>query len=339
MIDRDQLKLLLTGLAAGDSLGSTSEFVPQGQVPALYEKRRPSGWPFRQVGSDVWKPGEPTDDTDMALCIVRSCSELGRFDGEDVARRFVEWMEAGPKDIGGTTMRTLRAIADGTLWYKGGLAEYRRNPRNAANGSLMRNGVIPAFAEDLQEAFELAIRQSIITHYSPLPVLCCAAQVFLIDRLTAQIAVANEENWLAEFREVFMLCLEETDDEIVRGWRENVGDDLDSTWRTMEEAEWDHDAFNPFKEDFTGRAGYCLLTLQIAAWAAARSFDGKPFPTPKDFPAEPFERTRAWVLSWVAMIGEDSDTYASVAGPLIALTHDGLPKELTKGLAALAVLD
>ena len=66
---------------------------------------------------------------------------------------------------------------------------------------------------------------------------------------------------------------------------------------------------------------YCLLTLQIVAWAAAWSFDEKPFPTPKDFPAEPFERTKACVLSWIAMIGHDCDTYGESAGPLIALTN------------------
>ncbi len=340
MVDREQLTLLLTGLAAGDSLGSTSEFVPQDKIPACYEKYRPMGWPFKQVGGGGcgWQPGEPTDDSDMALCVVKSCLELGRFDGDDVARRFVAWMDSRPKDIGGTTMRTLRSIADGTPWYEGGLAEYQRNPGNAANGSLMRNGIVLAFAEDLEEAFCLTIKQSIITHYAPLMVLCCAAHTYLLDELSGQIAVANEEGWVAEFRDVFTLCLKDSEDEIVLGWRENVGDDLDAAWLTLEAADFDHESFNPFKEDFSGREGYCLLTLQIAAWAAAWSFDGKPFPTPKGFPAEPFQRTKAWVLSWVAMIGHDCDTYGASAGPLIALTHNGLPEELTQELSALIVL-
>jgi len=41
------------------------------------------------------------------------------------------------------------------------------------------------------------------------------------------------------------------------------------------------------------------------------------------------------VLGWVAMIGHDSDTYGAAAGPLIAAAHQGLPSELTAGLAAL----
>jgi ADP-ribosylglycohydrolase len=64
---------LLTGLAAGDSLGSTSEFVPQKDIPALYDRVKDSGWPFRQIGRGTycWNAGDPTDDTELALCIIR----------------------------------------------------------------------------------------------------------------------------------------------------------------------------------------------------------------------------------------------------------------------------
>ncbi len=106
---RKTLRLLLTGLASGDSLGSSAEFVPQSQIPALYAKLKAKGWPFRQVGGGAfnWKPGSPTDDTDQAMCLVRSYVELGRFDPADVAKRLVAWLDSGPPDVGGTTARTL----------------------------------------------------------------------------------------------------------------------------------------------------------------------------------------------------------------------------------------
>src|SRR5690348_14142182 len=105
------LDLLLAGLAAGDALGATAEFTPQTRVPQLYAEHSAAGWPFRPVGGGAfrWRAGEPTDDTDMALCIVDSFHSRKEFAPEDVAARFVAWMKSGPPDIGGTTRRTLQS--------------------------------------------------------------------------------------------------------------------------------------------------------------------------------------------------------------------------------------
>ena len=50
----DILRLLLTGLAGGDSLGSSSEFIPQAKIPAPYAKLKDKGWPFKQVGGGMF---------------------------------------------------------------------------------------------------------------------------------------------------------------------------------------------------------------------------------------------------------------------------------------------
>ena len=330
---KDTLDLLLAGLAAGDSLGSTSEFVPQPEIPGLYVKYRDRGWPFRQVGggSFDWKPGQPTDDTDMAMCLVRSCRELGRFDGEDVAQRFVQWMRSDPPDIGWTTQRTLGAIADGTAWHQGGLPAYRVNPLNAANGSLMRNGVVPGIADDLNDAFRITLSHGVMTHYAPLPQLCCAAQTYLIwQLLTDRQPFAND--WVAGFRGCFDEWLGGTDDVVVRAWHENVAEDMSDAWATIEQADWGSETFDPFGISYSGREGYCLLTLQIAVWAVQWSLREDSLPVPESFPAEVFDRHGPWVLGWVAMVGHDSDTYGAAAGPLICAAHRDLPKELSKGL-------
>lgn len=123
MIHLKFLDDLLVALAAGDSLGSTSEFVAQGDIPALFERLRPSGWPFKQVGGGYfsWPAGAPTDDTHMALAIVRSAIKCGEFRGEDVAQRFVAWIDSAPRDAGMTTRKTLAGIRDGQPWQRGAL--------------------------------------------------------------------------------------------------------------------------------------------------------------------------------------------------------------------------
>lgn len=117
---RSSLRMLLTGLAAGGSLGATSEFASRARVPEIHHAGRDRGRPFRPVGGNGWAAGQPTDDTDMAMCIVHSWLELGRFDGADVARRLVARMQSGPADIGGTRRRTPARIADGAPWHEGG---------------------------------------------------------------------------------------------------------------------------------------------------------------------------------------------------------------------------
>ena len=45
------------------------------------------------------------------------------------------------------------------------------------------------------------------------------------------------------------------------------------------------------------------------------------------------------MLGWVALVGNDSDTYGATAGPLIAAAHGGLPAEMTDSLSAVAEFD
>jgi hypothetical protein len=330
----DQLRLLLTGLAAGDSLGTTAEFIPREDVPRIYARRRDSGWPFRQAGGNGWDVGEPTDDTDMALCIARSFLDLDRFDGEDVAGRLVHWMRRGPKDIGTATAQALSRIEQGQPWTEAAWQEYRRNPRSAPNGSLIRNGIVPALAGSLDEAFRISLLQGIITHYHPLPVLCCAAQTYLIWGLLQEHSTLPWA-WIGPFRDRWNGWIDSTPDPVCQEWRGRMGEALDAAWSDFRRADFDPDRFSPFRIAFPGRAGYSLLTLQIAVWAAAWSLRGTPLPTPLGFPAEVFQRTGPWVLSWVAMVGHDCDSYGATAGPLVAAIHGAIPEELTANLRAL----
>jgi ADP-ribosylglycohydrolase len=343
---RGTLRLLLSGLAAGDSLGSTSEFVAQSQVPALYAKLRHEGWPFTQVGGGAfgWELGAPTDDTDQALCLVRSFAELGRFDAADVGRRLVAWLDGGPRDVGGTTARTLGHLRSGTPWHEAGRREYDRSPTNAANGSLMRNGVLPGllFGSGLRELFRATVHHSITTHYHPLPVVCCAAQSWVVADLLAKSRrgpTSDPDGWLDAFRGDWTNYLAGEDDPHVAAWAGRVGPGMSGAVEALRVAEWDHRAFDPFATDFGGRAGYCLLTLQIGVWALQWSVSDEPFPVPAGFPADVFGRRGGWAVAWLALLGHDSDTYGAVAGPMLAAARGAVPAELTEGLAALAAFD
>ena len=273
----------------------------------------------------------------MALCIVRSYARLGRFDGEDVARQFVGWLNTGPPDVGGTTASSLSDVQSGVPWYEGGLDAYLSSPSGAANGSLMRNGVVPAMADTLEEALRLAVHHGIITHYAPLPVLCCIAHTFWIWELLAgrwPFAI----DWKQELRARWDAWSRQPDP-VTAGWLKRVERDLPPAWRALSQAEFDPHRFNPFEVSFGGGAGYCLLTLQIAAWAVQWSRMDDPFPVPAGFDASLFERRGGWALAWPALVGHDSDTYSAVAGSLIAAFHSKIPAELTGDLHALREIE
>jgi ADP-ribosylglycohydrolase len=331
---------LLTGLAAGDSLGSTSEFTSQQNIPALYNRVKDRGWPFQQVGGgrSSWNSGDPTDDTDMALCIIRPFLRNKSFEPKQIAQEFVSWMKSGPKDIGMATSETLRICEKSSNYWDGGLSFWKQRPEHAANGSLMRNGVVAGMADSLDQAFEFTLKHGMITHYAPLPQICCLAQTYLIYELL------NEKGFSETWQERFQECLDDylggiVDPEIER-WQSEVssGGHFDQALSTFNRSEWDMNEFSPFNTYIRGNGGYCLLTLQIAVWDLYWSLRKEAPEVPRGFPTEVFNVEGPSRLAWVVMVGHDADTYGAAAGPLIVAAHSSLPSGMTTGLKALQTL-
>ena len=134
----DRFRGVLLGLAVGDALGAPLEFQPA---------RAPGNFVTEMIGGG-WQqlaPGEWTDDTQMALCVVESLLAKSVFDPDDIARRFVAWMETGPKDIGLHTQRVLGAIEKGASWEQASLDAFQADTSNAPNGSLMRCAPLAMF--------------------------------------------------------------------------------------------------------------------------------------------------------------------------------------------------
>jgi ADP-ribosylglycohydrolase len=335
------LRRLLAGLAAGDSLGSTSEFVLQRDVPSLYQKESDRGWPFKQVGGGhaALSPGDPTDDTLMALCMVKSFLKEGKFDPCDIALEFVSWMKSGPIDIGTTTFRSLKAIEDGSLYWQGGLEFWKELPNFASNGSLMRNGIVPGMADTLTESFSNTIKHGMITHYAPLPQICCLAHTYLIWNLLH--GRGFEEKWMESFESELDEYFLAVDDSDVQKWHAIVSEkgDYRMSLATFRGDDWDMERFDPFRIDYNRGTGYCLMTLRIAIWGLYWSLRPEELKAPDGFPPEVFKAKGPSRLAWVAMCGHDADTYAAVAGPLIAAAYSELPTGFTEGLKALDIFD
>ena len=124
---RDRAIGALLGLAAGDAVGTTSEFRLRDQA---HIADMVGGGPF-----DL-RPGGWTDDTSTALCLADSLSAERRL---DFAKRLTRWYQDGENsmngrcfDIGGTTRIALEA------WLRDGRFVGNTAPDTASNGSLVR---------------------------------------------------------------------------------------------------------------------------------------------------------------------------------------------------------
>ncbi|MFT4883938.1 MAG: ADP-ribosyl-[dinitrogen reductase] hydrolase [Natronomonas sp.] len=162
MTETDAAAGVLLGMACGDALGRPVEFKSDGRIADEHGRVTE----MLANGTHRQPEGTITDDTQMALCIARSLAEQGGFDGADVARRFVEWYESGPFDIGLMTADALREIRDGGDWRTAGerVHERRSEGANAGNGSVMRCAPYALAFEDAQALAEVSRRSSAITH-------------------------------------------------------------------------------------------------------------------------------------------------------------------------------
>jgi ADP-ribosyl-[dinitrogen reductase] hydrolase len=160
---RERAYAALLGVAIGDALGATLEFMTPKEIRAQYgvlTEIRGGGWLHLPKGA-------VTDDTEMTLCIARSLAQ-GGWSLRDIAERFASWLKSRPCDVGGTCRRGIRRyLTDGSLVAPPCDAD-------AGNGAVMRMApvAIASLANDklLQQ---WALGQAHITHHHALSDTSC----------------------------------------------------------------------------------------------------------------------------------------------------------------------
>ncbi len=154
------------GLAIGDALGATVEFMTAREIAHAYAGR---GGQHRDIVGGGWlrlAPGQVTDDTTMSLALgdalLRGQAQGRPFDTALIAEAFVEWWRSKPVDCGNTCRRGIgRYLRDGTL-------EGPPSEGDAGNGAAMRNlPVVLATLDDELRFEQVSIAQAHITHHHP----------------------------------------------------------------------------------------------------------------------------------------------------------------------------
>ena len=154
------------GVAVGDALGATTEFMTPDEIRAQFGVHR------RIVGGG-WlhlKPGQVTDDTAMSLCIARAILHSNAWNLQAVADEFLAWMRSKPVDIGSTVRRGIRD------YLCKGQMETPPNNWDAGNGAVMRMVAVALYTlGDDRRLQELVIAQAHLTHNHPLSDAACIA--------------------------------------------------------------------------------------------------------------------------------------------------------------------
>ena len=155
------------GLAIGDALGATVEFMTPREIAHQFAK---DGGVHRHIVGGGWlklAPGQVTDDTTMSLslgdALLKGAQSSPPFDTTLIADAFVAWLRSKPVDCGATCRRGIRRyLLDGSLHGK-------QNDGDGGNGALMRNLPVAIATLGDDATFErVSIAQARITHHHPL---------------------------------------------------------------------------------------------------------------------------------------------------------------------------
>ena len=183
----------LVGCAIGDALGNPFEMKPAVN-PALV------AWDgqFKEGGTFWWgQPGQYTDDTLMSLALSASMLQHQGFNPEDVAIKYLAWMESGnTRGIGGTTAAALTRLKLGATYLESGLTNNPDGSAVGGNGTAMRASPIGlVYRNDLFKLVEVAEADAAITHNSLEPKVGSVAVALGVALLANRISTPKSVLW------------------------------------------------------------------------------------------------------------------------------------------------
>jgi ADP-ribosyl-[dinitrogen reductase] hydrolase len=239
------------GLAVGDALGATVEFMTPREIQARHGVHK-------DIAGGGWlnlKPGQVTDDTEMSLALGSSILENGGLSARAAAKAFSDWMASKPVDMGHTVRRGV------ARFRRTGETEVPESETDGGNGACMRTlpvalaglGAPPA---DVDEAVKL---QAHITHNNPLSDAGTSCVVRMVQAAIFGVAKVGRlrphADTLARKRAAFAFD----------GRREeNPSGFIVHTLRAVFQAMFAHDDFEAIMIDVVNRGGDADTTGAIA---------------------------------------------------------------------------
>ncbi len=160
----------LLGLACGDALGGTLEFLSEAEGRIRY------GYLKDIIGGGCWdlKPGEVTDDTMMTIAVAEGILENPQNPVGHIGEKFIDWYKSRPKDVGNIINLALSAYIESGSWEIAAASAHGFNEGiSAGNGSLMRCIPVALYYKDPEIMTNVTVGQSKLTHYDDKATRAC----------------------------------------------------------------------------------------------------------------------------------------------------------------------
>jgi ADP-ribosyl-[dinitrogen reductase] hydrolase len=242
------------GLAMGDALGATTEFLTPKEIQTRYGVHKT----IRGGGWLKLKPGQVTDDTEMSLALGEAILRSGGVSARSVAQAFSDWMKRKPIDIGNTVRRGIIQFRNtGNPWVD-------ENFYDAGNGACMRCLPIAlAYHASSADALVVASRtQAHTTHNNP---LSDAGTETVLRMIVAAMKGAPREELLELTRQ---LVDEYREYRFDRRRVENPSGYIVETLQVVFQAFFEHQSFEDTLIDVVNRGGDADTTGAIAGMLA-----------------------------------------------------------------------
>lgn len=311
--NRRALRGAMLGLAIGDALGATLEFMRREDVRRQY----PDG--LRDLiggGAFGWVPGQTTDDTAMALAVLKGALKAGADASAEqvvdaIGAEFVAWADSGPPDIGTTCLIAIQAYRFTGSWQRAALTVRQRlGEQSAGNGALMRTLPVTFLWPD--DPRRMLLMSWAIAHMShPHPDVLWTAGVYNLYAgiLAREGLKAGPGQWEAALAEYARLAPGVEMDAVIplddaRGRRADLSD------------RFSYERIVQLGEKHVRPTGYCVDTLEAALWALWTT------------------KSLEECIVKAANLGGDADTVAAVAGGLAGAAYgeQAVPARWLNGL-------
>ena len=200
LADLSKLEGMLLGIAIGDSLGNTTEFVPPDERSRRYGE---IDYYLPNKHANYKRLGVPSDDTQLSFDTLIVILKRGRLDMEELARVFSSHRIFG---IGGTVKRFLRNYKDRKRpWFLSGVD-------SLGNGALMRIApvIVSSLGNPQENLWADTVLATMLTHNNPVCVGTSVAYMNLIRELLSSSSAPDPHRMLEEFSDIVRKFTEHT---------------------------------------------------------------------------------------------------------------------------------
>ncbi len=252
------------GLALGDALGATVEFLNPREILEQYgEHRELSGGGWLRL-----RKGQVTDDTEMSLALGTAILSTGRVAAGPIAAAFSDWMKTKPVDIGNTVRRGI------THYRQTGATEVPENSYDAGNGACMRSLPIAlcTLGADSDQVAEANRIQSHTTHHNAMG----DAGTFTVIRMVQAALLGGTKSHLKDLADALIAA--EPEYRYDRRRMENPGGYLVETLRAVFQALFATDSFEGALINVVNRGGDADTTGAILGMIAGALYGPDAIP-------------------------------------------------------------